>query len=311
MSTSVTSPKPAYDPRAWVTPEDLNVAPQLLGLPLATPKQRFWAMAIDLAVLAPLSNLGNFFLLLAGGSALLLWIRRPGASGKVLSAWRRQGLWFLLLISLALGGQQAWEDLRESSTHQTGADGEEEAAAAAAALETAKATLAALPSTVASATSAPSSAASSLVSPAAVAEPTPKEQAQRIAKLEAQVKAQQEKLDQHHFDPRAEFKRLVNEVGLSYFWALLYFSILPVLLSGQTLGKKLLGLRVVELTGKTLTPMICFKRYGGYAAGMATGMTGFLQLIWDSNRQAIQDKTAHTVVIDARSSKRLALPESA
>lgn len=273
---SPTSLTPAYDPRAWVTPEDLNVAPQLLGLPLATPKQRLGAMAIDLAVLAPLSNLGNFFLLLAGGSALLLWIRRPGAAGKVLSAGRRRGLWLLLAISLALGGSQAWDDWREPGAAKHGASrseaDDEEAAVTAA--------------------------------PAAAEQ----QQARRIAELEAQLKAQQAQLGQQHFDPRAEFKRLVNEIGLSYFWALLYFSILPVLLSGQTLGKKLLGLRVVELTGKPLTPMICFKRYGGYAAGMATGMTGFLQLLWDSNRQAIQDKTAHTVVIDARSSKRLALP---
>ncbi|RQO55955.1 hypothetical protein DBR47_19010 [Paucibacter sp. KBW04] len=309
MSTSVTSPTPAYDPRAWVTPEDLNVAPQLLGLPLAKPKQRFWAMAIDLAVLAPLSNLGNFFLLLAGGSALLLWIRRPGGGGKVLSDGRRRGLWVLLFISLALGGQQAWEDWREPSARRSEAEDEEAAAATAAALATAQAALAGLPDSVASAASA-ASVAAALPGPAASAGRAEQSDAQRIAKLEAQVKAQQAQLDQHHFDPRAEFKRLVNEVGLSYFWALLYFSILPVLLSGQTLGKKLLGLRVVELTGKPLTPMICFKRYGGYAAGMATGMTGFLQLLWDSNRQAIQDKTAHTVVIDARSGKRLALPEA-
>ena len=33
---------------------------------------------------------------------------------------------------------------------------------------------------------------------------------------------------------------------------------------------------------------------------MATGGLGFLQILWDPNRQAIQDKTAHTVVVDLR-----------
>ena len=75
---------------------------------------------------------------------------------------------------------------------------------------------------------------------------------------------------------------------------------------------------MVELTGKPLTVRICFSRYGGYAAGMATGMFGFVQILWDANRQSIQDKVAHTVVLDLRApyqaaninaSAPLALPE--
>ena len=41
----------------------------------------------------------------------------------------------------------------------------------------------------------------------------------------------------------------------------------------------------------------CFGRYGGYGAGFATGLLGFLQVYWDPNRQAIQDKISATVVI--------------
>ena len=40
-----------------------------------------------------------------------------------------------------------------------------------------------------------------------------------------------------------------------------------------------------------------FGRYGGYGAGFATGLLGFLQVYWDPNRQAIQDKISATVVI--------------
>ena len=54
----------------------------------------------------------------------------------------------------------------------------------------------------------------------------------------------------------------------------------------------------------TIASSILFKRFGGYAAGFFTGGSGFVQLIWDSNRQAIQDKTAHTVVIDLRQPRR-------
>jgi hypothetical protein len=46
--------------------------------------------------------------------------------------------------------------------------------------------------------------------------------------------------------------------------------------------------------------MRSLKRYGGYAAGLATGGLGLLQVLWDPNRQGLQDKAAHTVVLDLR-----------
>lgn len=91
-----------------------------------------------------------------------------------------------------------------------------------------------------------------------------------------------------------------ENLGLSVGWAMAYFTLLPYWLHGQTLGKKLFGLQVVELTGRPLTLLLCFSRYGGYAAGLATGTFGFAQILWDPNRQAIQDKIAHTVVLDTR-----------
>jgi NAD(P)-dependent dehydrogenase (short-subunit alcohol dehydrogenase family) len=127
-------------------------------------------------------------------------------------------------------------------------------------------------------------------------------QALRIERLEAQLERARAPA---FYALRDELNYWLDKIGLSYFWAAVYFTLLPLVWPGQTPGKFLLGLRVIELTGKTLTPLILFKRYGGYAAGMFTGGAGFVQLIWDSNRQAIQDKTAHTVVINARSSARL------
>lgn len=43
-----------------------------------------------------------------------------------------------------------------------------------------------------------------------------------------------------------------------------------------------------------------FGRFGGYAAGLATGLLGFLQVFWDPNRQALHDRVAGTVVIRTR-----------
>ena len=63
-----------------------------------------------------------------------------------------------------------------------------------------------------------------------------------------------------------------------------------------------------DLTGRRLGVMDCFGRYGGYAAGLATGGIGLLQALWDPNRQAVEDKLAHTVVIDLRGPRALAPP---
>jgi uncharacterized RDD family membrane protein YckC len=93
---------------------------------------------------------------------------------------------------------------------------------------------------------------------------------------------------------------VLESVGASFGWGIVYFSLLPAWWGGQTLGKRLLGLRVVELTGKPPSVMHSLKRYGGYAAGMATGGLGFAQVLWDANRQGLQDKAAHTVVVDLR-----------
>lgn len=122
-------------------------------------------------------------------------------------------------------------------------------------------------------------------------------EAERIVELESQLQAA---LKPKSFQWRSELSNWLGSLGLGFGWALAYFIFLPYWWQGQTVGKKLFKLRVVELTGKPLSLRDCLGRYGGYAAGMATGMFGFIQVLWDVNRQAIQDKIAHTVVLDLR-----------
>ena len=71
-----------------------------------------------------------------------------------------------------------------------------------------------------------------------------------------------------------------------------------------------MGLQVAELSGKPMNLLRSFSRYGGYLAGMGTGGMGFAQVLWDANRQALQDKAAHTVVLDLRRQDRLPLDEA-
>ena len=90
---------------------------------------------------------------------------------------------------------------------------------------------------------------------------------------------------------------LVDELGFGFGWASLYMTVMLSWWKGQTLGKKLLGIRVLRLDGGPITWWIAFERAGGYAAGFATGLLGFAQIFWDANRQAIHDRIVGTVVV--------------
>jgi hypothetical protein len=104
-------------------------------------------------------------------------------------------------------------------------------------------------------------------------------------------------------------KGIMEDLGLGFGWAALYFCIFTAWWKGQTPGKRLLGIKVIKLDGSTPTFWESFGRYGGYGAGLATGLLGFLQVYWDPNRQAIQDKISETLVIDLRISKVNFIPE--
>lgn len=90
---------------------------------------------------------------------------------------------------------------------------------------------------------------------------------------------------------------IIRDLGLGFGWAALYYSVLTAWWRGHTIGKKLLRIKVVKLDGSPLNLWESFGRYGGYGAGIATGLLGFIQVFWDPNRQTIQDKIAETLVL--------------
>jgi len=101
----------------------------------------------------------------------------------------------------------------------------------------------------------------------------------------------------------------IADLGISFGWAALYFSTFLAWLNGQTLGKLVLGIRVIRVDGHELSLWDSFGRYGGYGAGFATGLLGFVQIYWDPNRQAIQDKISETMVIDLRKASAVTMPQ--
>jgi hypothetical protein len=91
---------------------------------------------------------------------------------------------------------------------------------------------------------------------------------------------------------------LIEDLGIGFGWAAFYFTMFTAIWYGQTPGKKLLRIRVIQLDGTQLSVWDSFGRYGGYGAGIATGLLGFAQIYWDPNRQAIHDKISATIVIN-------------
>jgi hypothetical protein len=92
-------------------------------------------------------------------------------------------------------------------------------------------------------------------------------------------------------------KGVLQDLGIGFGWAVFYFTALVGWTHGQTIGKKICQIKIVRLDGAPLDLWQAFSRQGGYGAGFATGLLGFLQIFWDPNRQAIQDKVSGTVVI--------------
>lgn len=101
---------------------------------------------------------------------------------------------------------------------------------------------------------------------------------------------------------------LLDELGLGFGWTGLYFTAFLTLWRGQTPGKRITGVRVVRLNGQPMTLWTSFERFGGYAAGLVTGLLGFAQVYWDRNRQMIHDKIVETVVVREKGARAPAAP---
>lgn len=89
----------------------------------------------------------------------------------------------------------------------------------------------------------------------------------------------------------------LNELGFGFGWGTIYMTVLVSWWKGQTVGKRIMGIRILRLDGLPITWWAAFDRAGGYAAGLATGLLGFAQVFWDANRQAIHDRISGTVVV--------------
>jgi uncharacterized RDD family membrane protein YckC len=127
----------------------------------------------------------------------------------------------------------------------------------------------------------------------------------RVSALRGRAEAQRAELAEAESELESERNRgmvrrildLAEDLGFGFGWAALYMTVVLAWWKGQTVGKRIMGIRVVRLDGEPITWWIAFERFGGYAAGLATGLLGFAQVWWDANRQAIHDRIVGTVVV--------------
>jgi uncharacterized RDD family membrane protein YckC len=77
----------------------------------------------------------------------------------------------------------------------------------------------------------------------------------------------------------------------------LYFGLLTYLGRGQTIGKKLLKIRVVSIAHERLSLWHSIERSLGYGASILEGGFGFFQYFIHPNRQTVHDRIAETIVI--------------
>jgi uncharacterized RDD family membrane protein YckC len=92
--------------------------------------------------------------------------------------------------------------------------------------------------------------------------------------------------------PTEIIENLIGVVAL-----IIYFGLMNYFWNGQTLGKKLLKIRVISLKKEKLTFWQSVERSLGYGASALEAGFGFIQVIWNENRQAVHDRIAETAVV--------------
>ncbi len=340
------------DPKQIVTPYAFSVHPDLLGLPLASPKRRLAALLIDLLIASILTSLGNTFLAFAV-TIIVFWvaIRTRGESkfknflrytGATIASIFVFAISFAIIESFDLGESESvpetvvtmngnedidWAEFgsRMATMDYSNPDAIEEG------FEQFVKDFGFEDSTSDDAsflTKIDSEFTQKLTDfrtaiedndtlevdklrnelASIIASYEINQQENKIDKLSGNVDELTEKneeLTEQIENPSlyATLKRTAKMLGLSIGWIGIYFIATIAYFRGQTLGKRLLKIRVIRLNNKPIGLFFAFERFGGYAAGFATGLIGFFQMFWDANRQAIHDKIAGTVVIDLRESK--------
>jgi uncharacterized RDD family membrane protein YckC len=89
----------------------------------------------------------------------------------------------------------------------------------------------------------------------------------------------------------------------SLIFLVVYFTLLTYFTNGQSLGKRLFGIRVVSLARDRMTLWQSFERSLGYGASSLEFGFGFIQYFVHPNRCTVHDRIAETIVVQDRVKK--------
>jgi len=101
-----------------------------------------------------------------------------------------------------------------------------------------------------------------------------------------------------HMQVRFNFHALL-EVAWTV-WLVLYFGLFVWGTNGQTLGKRLMHIRVVSLTEAKITLWQAIERALGYGASAPEAGFGFFQYFLQPHRGCVQDRIGETIVVSGR-----------
>jgi uncharacterized RDD family membrane protein YckC len=253
-----------------VSAETLTVAPTVLGRELAPPWRRLAGMAMDLVAVGALSLLSRPFLGIGTGVLLIVLLGNSPTAPVVMKGFR----WFFRLLGavlifaslLALGHGSF---LNKTSLSLDAFTGKGESAAMKQDVFV-----------------APNAGVSEVRS--------------ANEKLQAQVDALKSEIRESHTMGASwttQARAFTRALGVTFGWSGIYFTLFAGLFNGRTPGKLVIGTQAVRINGARLTFFDAFIRHGGYVAGVAMGMIGFLKLLWEPNCQAVEDRIAGTVVV--------------
>lgn len=287
-----------------VTPDAFIVDKGLYGLALARPWRRAGAILLDLLLIAILADQNVLFLAVVAAATFI----KVGKDYQGVKRFRRtrRFLRFMAMLVLALVIYQSinpsYQQYVEPMLSEQNAEQDKQQKANEA--------------SVTEISSAEQSPSEQVTTEQVTAEQVAIKQqvADKVSEVKQTVTTKQQEAAQVAADnatgddqpepPKASLTDWVTgfittDLGFGFGWAAFYFSVFTAWWQGQTPGKRLFGIRVIQLDGTPLSLWASFGRYGGYGAGFATGLLGFAQVYWDPNRQAIQDKISSTVVVRA------------
>lgn len=270
MPTDVAPPAVPVTGGRLVSADTLVVAPAIVGQRLAEPWRRLAGIAADLTAIAALSLLSRPWLGLATGVMLLVLFgnsRMAPLPQKIVRFFCR-GVGALLVLVSALALTQV-PFLRTTALKLDVFTGRADS---------------------------PAMRENVFIS----LEPTTSELRAATARLQEQVADLKKEVREWQRSSRSwqhQVRTFTLALGITFGWSGVYFTLLAGALGGRTPGKLLFRTGAVKISGQPFTFFDAFVRHGGYVAGVAMGLLGFLNVLWDANRRAVQDRIAGTVVL--------------